>query len=162
MSTRGCGLGQHAEDHSWAALLGGNEPTALRLCPQVSIAFQDLAVRFSEDEWRLLGEGQRALYLDVMRENYDTLASLGEERGHCRVGGCRRSNSRAQGCLGARVSRGALVFVHTARWCPRAGAELGAPLRSSMPLLLWTVPRVWVRFGGGAKQLAQWHWSWKF
>ncbi|CAI9160843.1 unnamed protein product [Rangifer tarandus platyrhynchus] len=43
----------------------------------VSIAFQDLAVRFSEDEWRLLGEGQRALYLDVMRENYDTLASLG-------------------------------------------------------------------------------------
>ncbi|XP_055277449.1 protein KRBA1 isoform X7 [Moschus berezovskii] len=60
-----------------AALLGGDEPTALRLCPQVSIAFQDLAVRFSEDEWRLLGEGQRALYLDVMRENYDTLASLG-------------------------------------------------------------------------------------
>uniref|UniRef100_A0A8C9BPZ1 KRAB domain-containing protein n=1 Tax=Phocoena sinus TaxID=42100 RepID=A0A8C9BPZ1_PHOSS len=44
----------------------------------VSMAFQDLAVRFSEDEWRLLGEGQRALYLDVMRENYETLASLGE------------------------------------------------------------------------------------
>ncbi|XP_036719688.1 protein KRBA1 isoform X11 [Balaenoptera musculus] len=44
---------------------------------QVSMAFQDLAVRFSEDEWRLLGEGQRALYLDVMQENYETLASLG-------------------------------------------------------------------------------------
>ena len=44
------------------------------------MAFQDLAVRFSEDEWRLLGEGQRALYLDVMRENYETLASLGEEQ----------------------------------------------------------------------------------
>ncbi|XP_066897980.1 protein KRBA1 isoform X2 [Kogia breviceps] len=44
---------------------------------QVSMAFQDLAVRFSEDEWRLLGQGQRALYLDVMRENYETLASLG-------------------------------------------------------------------------------------
>lgn len=60
------------------ALPGGNQPTPLRLCPQVSMAFQDLAVRFSEDEWRLLGEGQRALYLDVMRENYETLASLGE------------------------------------------------------------------------------------
>uniref|UniRef100_A0A8C8WCW6 KRAB-A domain containing 1 n=1 Tax=Panthera leo TaxID=9689 RepID=A0A8C8WCW6_PANLE len=43
----------------------------------VSVAFQDLAVRFSEDEWQLLGEGQRALYQDVMRENYETLLSLG-------------------------------------------------------------------------------------
>ncbi|XP_029777691.1 protein KRBA1 isoform X10 [Suricata suricatta] len=44
---------------------------------QVSVAFQDLAVRFSEDEWQLLGEGQRALYRDVMQENYETLLSLG-------------------------------------------------------------------------------------
>ena len=54
-------------------------PAPLRLCPQVSVAFQDLAVRFSEDEWQLLGEGQRALYQDVMRENYETLLSLGKE-----------------------------------------------------------------------------------
>ncbi|XP_030881317.1 protein KRBA1 isoform X3 [Leptonychotes weddellii] len=43
---------------------------------QVSVAFQDLAVRFSEEEWQLLGEGQRTLYRDVMRENYETLRSL--------------------------------------------------------------------------------------
>lgn len=60
-------------------MLGWNQPTPLRLCPQVSIAFHDLAVRFSEEEWQLLGAGQRELYRDVMQENYETLISLGKE-----------------------------------------------------------------------------------
>lgn len=42
------------------------------------ISFKDLAVRFSEEEWRLLEEGQREFYRDVMRENYETLVSVGK------------------------------------------------------------------------------------
>ncbi|XP_012891825.1 PREDICTED: protein KRBA1 [Dipodomys ordii] len=44
---------------------------------QVPISFKDLAVRFSEEEWRLLQEGEREFYRDVMRENYETLVSVG-------------------------------------------------------------------------------------
>jgi hypothetical protein len=55
------------------------EPAHLwRLCPQVPISFKDLAVRFTEEEWRLLQEGQREFYRDVMRENYETLVSVGK------------------------------------------------------------------------------------
>ncbi|XP_017376428.1 protein KRBA1 isoform X3 [Cebus imitator] len=58
------------------APLGWNNQPPRRLCLQVSITFKDLAVRFSEEEWRLLEEGQREFYRDVMRENYETLVSV--------------------------------------------------------------------------------------
>lgn len=46
--------------------------------PQVPALFDEVAIYFSDDEWDVLTEPQKALYREVMRMNYETVLSLGK------------------------------------------------------------------------------------
>uniref|UniRef100_A0A452GFA5 Uncharacterized protein n=1 Tax=Gopherus agassizii TaxID=38772 RepID=A0A452GFA5_9SAUR len=59
---------------------------------QLQVAFEDVALYFTREEWELLSQPEQQLYWDQMLRNYQALVSLGKDQfiftHSCKMSGC--------------------------------------------------------------------------
>lgn len=55
------------------------DPSEEGLLEALPVVFEDVAVYFTREEWGALDKRQKEMYRDVMRMNYELLASLGKD-----------------------------------------------------------------------------------
>lgn len=97
------------------------DPSGERLCAGVPVAFEDVAVYFTQEEWGSLDKRQKELYRDVMRMNYELLASMGKDsrRPSLTPVACRGTPTRAAVACGHVPLSALSLCTHRERFCLR-------------------------------------------